>query len=162
MAGRTSDENNRVVASNRSARRDFSIEDTFECGVVLRGSEVKSLRESKVQLAEAFAHLDGGEMWLNNLHVAPYSHSHRHSGHDPMRQRKLLLHRREIDRIAARLQQERLSLVPLKLYLKDGRVKLELGLGKGKRAYDKRQDIAKRDASREAERAMGRALKGDW
>ena len=162
VAGRISDENNRVVASNRSARRDFSIEDTFECGVVLRGSEVKSLRESKVQLAEAFAHLDGGEMWLHNLHIAAYSHSQRHSGHEPMRRRKLLLHRREIDRIGARLQQERLSLVPLKLYLKDGRVKLELGLGRGKRSYDKRQDIAKRDASREAERAMGRALKGDW
>ena len=151
-----------VVASNRAARHNFRIEDTVECGIVLRGSEVKSLRESKVQLAEAFAHLDGGEMWLHNLHIAPYSHSQRHSGHEPMRRRKLLLHRRELDRIAARLQQERLTLVPMRLYFKDGKAKLEVGLGKGKRAVDKRQDIAKRDADREAQRAVGRALKGDW
>jgi SsrA-binding protein len=151
-----------VVATNRAARHNFFIEDSFEAGMVLRGSEVKSLRESKVQLAEAFAHLDGGEMWLHNLHIAPYSHSQAHSGHDTLRKRKLLLHRREIDRIAARLQQERLSLVPMRLYFKDGKAKVEIGLGKGKRTVDKRQDIAKRDAEREAQRAVGRALKGDW
>jgi SsrA-binding protein len=150
------------VASNRAARHNFHIEDSFEAGMVLRGSEVKSLRESKVQIAEAFGHLDGGEMWLHNLHIAPYSHSQAHSGHDPLRRRKLLLHRRELDRIAARLQTERLALVPLRLYFKDGKAKVEIGLGKGKRAVDKRQDIAKRDAEREAQRSMGRALKGDW
>jgi len=151
-----------VVASNRAARHNFHIEDSFECGIVLKGSEVKSLRESKVQLAESFAHLDNGEMWLHNLHIAPYSHAQAHSGHELMRRRKLLLHRRELDRIEARLKQERLALVPLRLYFKEGRAKVEIGMGKGKKAHDKRQDIAKRDADRETQRAMGRAAKGNW
>ena len=143
-----------VVATNRAARHNFFIEDSFEAGMVLRGSEVKSLRESKVQLAEAFAHLDGGEMWLHNLHIAPYSHSQAHSGHDTLRKRKLLLHRREIDRIAARLQQERLSLVPMRLYFKDGKAKVELAVAKGKVSYDKRQSLKKAEAKRDIERAM--------
>ena len=153
------DDGTTTIATNRSARHDFFIEDTFEAGIVLRGSEVKSLRESKVQVAEAFGLLDGGEMWLHNLHIAPYSHSQAHSGHDPLRRRKLLMHRREIDRIEARLKQERLSIVPMRLYFKDGRAKIEIGLGKGKKNVDKRQDIAKRDADREAQREVGRALK---
>jgi SsrA-binding protein len=157
--GAARDENNRVIATNRPARHNFFIEDTFECGIMLRGSEVKSLRESKVQITDAFGHLDGGELWLHNLHIAPYSHSQRHTGHDPVRRRKLLLHRREIDRISARMRHERLSLVPMQLYFKDGKAKLELGLGKGKKNVDKRQDIAKRDAARDTEREMGRALK---
>lgn len=154
------DPNNTVIATNRAARHHFHIEDTYECGMVLRGSEVKSLRESKVQLADAYGQLDGRELWLHNLHIGQYSHSQRHSGHEPLRRRKLLLHRREIDRIATRLQTERLSLVPLRLYFKDGKAKLELGLGRGKRQVDKRQDIARRDAEREAARAIGRAAKG--
>jgi SsrA-binding protein len=153
------DDGTTTIATNRSARHDYFIEDTFEAGIVLRGSEVKSLRESKVQVAEAFGMLDGGELWLHNLHIAPYSHSQAHSGHDPLRRRKLLMHRREIDRIAARLQQERLAIVPLRLYFKDGRAKIEIGLGKGKKNVDKRQDIARRDADREAQREVGRALK---
>lgn len=147
------------IATNRAARHEFFIEDTFEAGIVLRGSEVKSLRESKVQVTEAFGILDGGEVWLHNLHIAPYSHSQAHSGHEPLRRRKLLMHRREIDRIAARMQQERLSIVPLRLYFKDGKAKIEIGLGKGKKNVDKRQDIAKRDADRETQREIGRALK---
>ena len=146
----------RVVATNRTARHNFFIEDTYECGIVLRGSEVKSLRDAKVQITESFAQLSGGELWLHNLHVAQYEFSSGHSGHEPLRVRKLLLHRREIDRIAARLQRERLSLVPTRLYFKDGRAKIEIGIGRGKKAVDKRQDLAKRDAERE----MARQLKG--
>lgn len=148
-----------TIATNRAARHQFFIEDSFEFGIMLRGSEVKSLRESKVQIAEAFGLLDGGELWLHNLHIAPYSHSQAHSGHDPLRRRKLLAHRREIDRIAVRLQQERLALVPLRMYFKDGRAKVELALAKGKKMADKRQAIAQRDAAREAQREIGRALK---
>lgn len=151
-----------TIATNRSVRHNFTIEDTVEAGIVLRGSEVKALRESKAQLSEAFAQMSGGEMWLHNLHIAPYSHSQRHSGHEPLRVRKLLLHRRELDRIALRLQQERLSLLPMRLYFKDGKVKVEIGIGKPKRNVDKRQDIAKRDAEREAQREMGRSAKQGW
>jgi len=148
-----------TVATNRSARHDFSITDDYEAGIVLRGSEVKSLRESKAQITEAFAQLRDGEVWLHNLHIAPYSHSQRHSGHEPLRVRKLLMHRREIDRLALRMQQERLSLVPLRIYFKEGRAKVSIGVGKPKTKGDKRQDIAKRDAARETSRVMGRAFK---
>lgn len=146
----------KVVATNRQARRDYEILDTYECGLVLRGSEVKSLRESKVQLADSYARIDDNEIWLHGLHVAPYSHSGQADTHEPERARKLLLHRGEIDRIRPRLDQERLTLVPLSLYFKDGRAKLELGLGRGRKQYDKRQAIAKRDADREAARALAR------
>ena len=147
----------KVVASNRQARRDFEILDTFECGIVLKGSEVKSLRDGKVQLAEAHARLIDGEVWLISLHIAPYSHSGAADGHSTTRDRKLLLNRKEIERIAARLQQERLALVPLALYFKDGRAKIELGIGRGRKQYDKRQVVAKRDAARDVERALAAA-----
>jgi SsrA-binding protein len=153
------DDGTTTVATNRSARHNFTIEDTFEAGIVLRGSEVKALRESKAQIGEAFAQLRDGEMWLHNLHIAPYSHAQRHNGHEPLRVRKLLLHRRELDRIALRMQQERLSLLPLRLYFKDGKVKVEIGVGKPKRKVDKRQDLAKAQAEREAAREIGRAMK---
>ena len=142
----------KVVASNRQARRDFEILDTFECGIVLKGSEVKSLRDAKVQLAESHARLIDGEVWLISLHIAPYSHSGAADTHNTTRDRKLLLNRKEIERIAVRLQQERLALVPLSLYFKDGRAKVELALARGRRKYDKRQAIAKRDADREIAR----------
>lgn len=148
-----------LVASNRAARHNFHIDDTYECGIVLRGSEVKSLRESKVQLSDAFGQISGGELYLHHLHIAPYSMSQRHSGHDPMRVRKLLLHRHELDRMAAKVQRERLTIVPLRLYFKEGKAKVEVGLGKGKRSVDKRQDIAARDAAREAAREAGRMAK---
>lgn len=156
------DDGIKVVATNRAARHNYFIEDTLECGIVLRGSEVKSLRESKVTIAEAHAQVSDGEMWLIGLHIAPYSHSQAHTGHEPTRRRKLLLHRRELDRIALRLQQDRLSLVPMRLYFSNGKAKVEIGMGKPKRNVDKRQDIARRDADREAQREMGRALKGNW
>src|SRR5688500_16885141 len=111
----------KVVASNRQARRDYEILDTFECGIVLKGSEAKSLRDSKVQIAESHARLVDGEVWLIALHIAPYSHSGAADGHSTTRDRKLLLNRKEIERIRVRLQQERLALVPLSLYFKDGR-----------------------------------------
>lgn len=146
-----------VVATNRQARRNFELGDTYECGVVLLGSEVKSLRESKVQLSDAWASIEGHEVWLNGLHIAPYSRAQAHTGHEPSRRRKLLMHRNEIERLRMRLQTERLSLVPLKLYFKDGRLKVELAVGKGRNTVDRRQDIARRDADREAAREVSRA-----
>jgi SsrA-binding protein len=149
----------KVVATNRRARRDYEILDTFEVGIVLRGSEVKALRESKVQLADAYGRVSGREVWLHGLHIAGYSHAGRFDSHAPERERKLLMHRTEIDRLRARLDQEHLSLVPLSLYFKEGRAKLELGVGRGRRQHDKRQAIAQRDADLEARKAMSRALK---
>ena len=148
-------DNDKVVASNRQARRNYEILDTVEAGIVLRGSEVKSMRESKVQIAEAFGRIDDhGEVWLHGMHVAHYSHSGVADTHPNERQRKLLLNRHEIERLRPRVEQEHLSLVPLSVYFKGGRVKVELGLGRGRKSYDKRQVIAKRDADREAARAM--------
>jgi SsrA-binding protein len=147
----------KAVATNRQARRDYEILDTVEAGLVLRGSEVKSLRESKVQLSDTYARIVGAEAWLVGLHVAPYSHAGDSTGHEPDRDRKLLLHRSEIEQLRSRLDQDRLTLVPLALYFKDGRAKVELGLARGRRQYDKRQVIARRDAEREAQRAMARA-----
>jgi SsrA-binding protein len=149
-----------IVATNRQARRHYELGDTFECGIVLRGSEVKSLRESKVQLTDTWASIDDGEVWLNGLHIAPYSRAQAHTGHEPVRRRKLLMHRGEIDRLRLRLQTERLTLVPLKLYFKDGRLKVELAVGKGRNVVDRRQDIARRDADREAAREIARSRKG--
>lgn len=148
-----------TVARNRAARHNFEILDTIECGMVLRGSEVKSARGGHVQIAEAFAAVRDGEFAVHNLHIAPWSTSARHSGHDPLRVRRLLAHRREIDRLAFRVATERLSLVPLEMYFKDGRAKLLVGIGKGKKQADKRRTLADRDAKREADRAIGRALK---
>lgn len=150
----------KVVASNRMARRDYELLDTFECGIVLKGSEVKSLRDAKVQLSDAHARLIDGEVWLLGLHIAPYSHAGAADGHKLERDRKLLLNRKEIERIAARLQQERLTLVPLSLYFKEGRAKLELAVGRGRKSYDKRQAVAKRDAARDVDRSLAAARRG--
>jgi SsrA-binding protein len=146
-----------VVATNRQARRNFEIIDSFEAGIMLRGSEVKSLREAKVTLADAYARLIAGELWLIGLHIAPYSHAAAHNGHELERDRKLLVHRAELDELRARLEQERLNLVPLSLYFKDGRAKIEIGVGRGRKLHDKRQAIAKRDADLEARRAVSAA-----
>jgi SsrA-binding protein len=150
----------KLIATNRRARHDYEILETVEAGLVLRGSEVKSLREAKAQLADAYARIDDGEAWLVGLHIAPWRTAAHHSGHDPERRRKLLLHREEIDRLRARIEQDRLTMVPLSLYFKDGRAKVELGLAKPRRKGDRRQVIAERDARREADQAIGRALKG--
>ena len=150
----------KVVASNRQARHDYEILDTLEVGMVLRGSEVKSLRESKVQLSDAYGRFDDGELYLVGLHIAPWQTVAAHDAPEPARRRKLLAHRTELDRLKARVDQDRLQLVPLALYFKDGRAKLELAVAKGRRQVDKRQAIAKRDAEAEARRAIGRAAKG--
>jgi len=147
----------KVIASNRHARRDYDLSDSVEAGIVLQGSEVKSLRESKVTIADAYARIDQGEAWLVGLHIAPWRTSSADTGHEAERRRKLLLHRDELDRLRARIDQERLTLVPVSLYFKEGRAKIELALGKPRRKGDKRQVIAERDAEREAQRAMSRA-----
>ena len=148
------------IADNRRARFDYQVLDTVEAGLVLQGSEVKSLRLGQVQLADAFARWSDGELWLEGVHIAPYQFATGVGAHEPDRRRKLLLHRDEIDRLQARIAQERLALVPLRLYFKDGRVKVELGLAKGRQKGDKRHAIAERDSKREIERAMGRRRKG--
>ncbi len=146
-----------VVATNRRARHDYEILDTLETGMILRGSEVKSLREAKVTLSDAYARIIAGELWIIGLHISPYSHAAPHTGHQVDRDRKLLAHRDEIAEFSARLDQEHLTLVPLKLYFSGGRAKLEIGLARGRKAHDKRQAIATRDADREARRAMSDA-----
>ncbi|MEU5260445.1 SsrA-binding protein SmpB [Amycolatopsis sp. NPDC021455] len=149
----------KVIVSNRKARHDYSILDTYECGLVLVGTEVKSLREGKASLADAFATVDDGEVWLRNVHIPEYTQG-TWTNHMPRRTRKLLLHRREIEKLIGKTKESGLSLVPLSMYFKDGKVKVEIALAKGKKAYDKRQALAKRDAQRDISKAMGRALKG--
>lgn len=148
---------NPVVATNRRARHDYEILQTVEAGIMLRGSEVKSLRESKVTLSDAYARIVADELWLIGLHISPYSHAASHTGHLVERDRKLLVHREELEDLQARLDQEHLTLVPLSLYFKDGRAKLEVALARGRKTHDKRQAIAKRDADMEARRAMSAA-----
>ncbi len=147
------DSRNRMVAQNRRARHDYDILDTYEAGLVLVGSEVKSLREGKAQLRDSYARVQDGEVWLYGVHVPPYAFASSFGAVDPDRRRKLLLHRRQIEELARRMQQESLTLVPLSLYFKDGRAKVDLALAKGRRLYDKRHAIAARDAEMEARRA---------
>jgi SsrA-binding protein len=155
----TKSPNNRVVATNRKARHNYSILDTFEAGIQLVGTEVKSLRDGQASLADAFATVDDGEIWLRNLHIPEYHHGS-WTNHPPRRNRKLLLHRREIDNLVGKIRDGNLTLVPLSLYFSDGKVKVELALAKGKQDYDKRQDLAKRTAEREVTRELGRRVKG--
>lgn len=150
------DSRNRPIASNRRARRDYEILDTLECGIALSGSEVKSLREAKVQLADGFARFRDGELWLYNVHIAPYSHSDTQQALDAERPRKLLAHRHQLDRLRSRVSQDKLTLVPLRVYFSDGRAKVEMALARGRRSHDKRQALAKRDADREVRRALAR------
>lgn len=142
----------KVVATNRKARYNYEILDTFEAGIVLVGSEVKSLRAGNVALKDAYASIRDGEVWLESAHIAPYSFAE-HGGHEPERPRKLLLHRREIDRLFGRIREEGLTLVPLQLYFKEGKAKVELGLARGKRPHDKRRSIVDRQQKREMARA---------
>lgn len=149
-----------TLARNRKARHDYAILDVVEAGIVLHGSEVKSLRAGQVQIADAFARVIDGEMWLDGVHIPPYRYAVGVGSHDPDRPRKLLLHRDEIERLADRVARERLSLVPLALRLVDGRVKVDLALARGRRREDKRRVIAERDVKREMQRALGRQRKG--
>ena len=144
-----------VVARNRRARHDYHIEDVVEGGLVLTGTEVKSLRAGRASLVDGFAQISDGEMWLHGVHIPEYTQG-TWTNHEPRRIRKVLLHRKEIDRLASKTAERGLTIVPLSLYFKDGRAKVELGVGRGKRTYDKRQDLAQRDAAREVERAFRR------
>lgn len=143
----------KVVATNRKARHDYHIEDTIEAGIVLTGTEIKSIRAGRMNLQDSFAQVRNGEVWLVGAHISPYTHGNREN-HDPLRDRKLLLHRREINRLAGKVQERGYTLVPLRVYLKEGRAKVELGLARGKKQYDKRESIAKRDFDREMRRAV--------
>ena len=145
----------KTVASNRKARHNYEILERFEAGLVLTGSEVKSLREGRSSLAEAYARVSGGEAWLEDMHIPPYEQGEKR-GYDPLRPRKLLLHRKEIDRLIGKQKEQSLALVPLRVYFVHGIAKVELGLGRGKREYEKRQSTLKRQAEREMERAAGR------
>lgn len=151
----------RAVAQNRKARHDYEVLETFECGMVLQGSEVKSLRDGKVQLRDSYARVEGGEVWLYGVHVSPYANATGFGAHDPDRRRKLLLNRREIDELDGRTKQESLTLVPLSVYFVEGRAKIELALARGRKTYDKRHAIAARDAARDIERASARGRRGE-
>ncbi len=143
----------KVVATNRKAQHEYQFHETFEAGLALQGSEIKSIRAGRVSLQEGFVLFEGGEAWLMNVHIAQYDPSGRQN-HEPKRRRKLLLHRREIERLQSRAQEKGFTVVPTRLYLKDGRAKIEIALAKGKRLYDKREAIAQRESKREAERAI--------
>ena len=159
MAKKKKVSSNSVVATNRKARHDYKILDTFEAGICLVGTEIKAIREGKVSLVDAFANIDRGEVWLHNLHIPEYSHGN-WTNHAPKRTRKLLLHRREIDSLMGKVRDGNKTLIPLSLYFKGGRVKVELGLATGKQEYDKRQDIKRRTEEREITRELGRRIKG--
>lgn len=145
---------NPTVADNRKARHDYFIEESYEAGLSLTGSEIKSIRNGRVNLRGGYARIITGEVWLYDIHISTYEQSGTHFNHEPTRPRKLLLHRREISRIAGQVDRQGYTLVPLRLYMKGRRAKLELGLARGKKLYDKREDIAKREAVRDIDRAM--------
>jgi SsrA-binding protein len=150
-----SDDGEKTVASNRRARHEYQILERVEAGIQLTGDEVKSLRGGRASLAEAFARVRDGEAWLEGLHIPPYEQGDKRR-HQAVRPRKLLLHRREIDKLGARMAEQRLALVPLRIYFTHGLAKVELGLGRGKREYEKRRSLAERDHAREIAREMGR------
>ena len=141
------------VAANRKARHEYFVEETYECGLVLHGTEVKSMRQGRVNLKEAFCQVKGGEMWVIGMHISPYEQGNIFNV-DPLRDKKLLMHKSEIRKLASQVQRQGYTLIPLRIYLKDGRMKLELGLCKGKQLHDKRDDAADRAAKRDIERAM--------
>jgi SsrA-binding protein len=146
-------ERERVAISNRRARHEYFILDTYECGIMLVGSEVKSIRDGRANLQDAYARVENGELWLIGAHIAPYRHGS-HANHDPDRPRKLLVHKAELRELRAAIEQKGMTLVPLRLILKQGRAKLELGVVRGKKLYDKRAATAEREARRDVERAV--------
>jgi len=152
---------NRTIATNKKARHDYFIDETFECGIELTGTEVKSLRENRATLRDSFATVRNGEVWLHGVHISPYSHGNR-ANVDPDRQRKLLMHKKEIRYLIGKTKERGLTLVPLSLYFSPAnKVKVELGLARGKKLYDKRDTIAKRDQQRDVERALRDRTKGE-
>ncbi|MBP2645928.1 MAG: smpB [Firmicutes bacterium] len=150
--------NIKIVAENRKARHDYHIHENYETGIALTGTEVKSLRAGKANLKDSYARIDNGELMLHNMHISPYDPGNRFN-HEPMRTRKLLMHRYEINKLIGKTKEKGYTLVPLKLYFTRGKAKLELGLATGKKTYDKRQDIAERDAKREVARAFRESQK---
>ncbi|MEO5665927.1 MAG: SsrA-binding protein SmpB [Nocardioides sp.] len=159
MAAKEKDQRNRLIAQNKKARHDFHIEDTYEAGLVLQGTEVKSLREGRASLVDGFVDVDGGEVWLHNVHIPEYAQGS-WTNHSAKRKRKLLLNRSEIHKIERKIGDKGYTIVPLSLYFKDGRAKIEIALAKGKKEYDKRHSLAERQANREKEQAVQRRLKG--
>ncbi|RME69768.1 MAG: SsrA-binding protein SmpB [Chloroflexi bacterium] len=155
------DSNIKVVATNKKARHDYHIEDTLEAGIVLTGSEIKSVRAGQVSLRDSYAVIRNGEAWLVNAHIAAYKQAS-YTNHEPRRERKLLLHRREINRLTGKLQEKGFTLIPLRMYLKGSWAKVELGLARGKKLYDKRQSLRERDDRRQIERSLGRRQKEGW
>ena len=149
---------NEAVTVNRQAYHNYQILETFEAGIVLQGTEVKSIRQAKVNLKDSYGLVKNGEVWLLNCHISPYSHGNR-MNHDPLRTRKLLLHRSEIRKLIGKTQQKGLTLIPTRLYFKNGRVKVELALAKGKQLWDKRETERRRTADKEARDAIGRSRK---
>jgi len=141
----------KVIATNRKAKHEYFLLDTYEAGMVLKGSEIKSIRAGQISLSQAYVSTDGKEAWLMNAHIAPYDEANRFN-HDPLRSRKLLLHRSEIRKLNEKVRQKGATIIPLRVYLKDGMAKVEIALAKGKKHYDKRAEIAKRDAQRELDR----------
>ena len=146
-------DNVKILASNRKARHEYFIEDTIEAGIVLKGTEVKSIRQGRINVKESYAIVENGEVFIYNMHISPYEQGNIYNV-DPIRKRKLLLHKREIRKLEAQVMQKGYTLIPLTVYIKDGLVKVELALGKGKKLYDKREDIAKKDAMRKIERQL--------
>jgi SsrA-binding protein len=154
------DDGTKLITSNRKARRDYEILDTLEAGISLLGTEVKALRDGKASLAEAYARVDSDEVWLVGAHIPEYSHGNRQN-HEPTRPRKLLLHKAEIARLRGKIEEKGLTVIPLRLYWKRGRAKVEIALGRGKKSFDKRDDVAKREAQREMDRALSRRRRGE-
>ncbi|MCL9797512.1 SsrA-binding protein SmpB [Frankia sp. AgKG'84/4] len=151
----------KAIAQNKRARHDYDILDTYEAGLVLRGTEVKALRAGRASLVDGFAQISDGEIWLHNVHIPEYTEG-TWTNHAPRRKRKMLLHRSEIEKLVGKTQEGGLTLVPLVLYWKDGRAKVEIALARGRKAYDKRHALADRDAAREISREMGRRVKGRY
>jgi SsrA-binding protein len=143
----------KMIAQNKKAYHDYFIEDTYEAGIVLQGTEIKSIRAGRVNLRDAFARIEKGEVFMYNVHISPYEQGNRYN-HDPLRPRKLLLHRREIDKLMGETKEAGYSLIPTKIYIKDGYAKVEIALAKGKKKYDKREAMKNKEAKREIERAF--------
>lgn len=143
----------KLVAQNKKARHDYAIEETFEAGIVLQGTEIKSVRYARVNLKDSYARIDKGEIFLHNMHISPYEQGNRYN-HDPLRTRKLLLHKKQISRLIGETKESGYSIVPLKMYIKDGYAKVLIGVARGKKKYDKRQDLKQKEAKRDIERAF--------
>ncbi|ELX6934105.1 SsrA-binding protein SmpB [Listeria monocytogenes] len=143
----------KLVAQNKKARHDYAIEETFEAGIVLQGTEIKSVRNARVNLKDSYARIDKGEIFLHNMHISPYEQGNRYN-HDPLRTRKLLLHKKQISRLIGETKESGYSIVPLKMYIKDGYAKVLIGVARGKKKYDKRQDLKQKEAKRDIERAF--------